>query len=46
MSFGIREGPLAEIRSVIRGISVAGDSYYMPWLIAQMEDLNLARLAG
>jgi uncharacterized protein (TIGR02270 family) len=35
-----------QIRSVIRGIAIAGDPHYVPWLIAQMEDLKLARLAG
>jgi uncharacterized protein (TIGR02270 family) len=36
----------ALIRSVIRGIAIAGDPHHVPWLIAQMEDLKLARLAG
>ena len=36
----------ALIRTVIRGIAIAGDPHYVPWLIAQMEDLKLARLAG
>jgi uncharacterized protein (TIGR02270 family) len=35
-----------QIRTMIRGIAVAGDPHYVPWLIAQMEDLKLARLAG
>jgi len=36
----------AQIRSVIRGIAMAGDPHYVPWLMAQMEDPKLARLAG
>jgi len=36
----------ALIRTVIRGIAIAGDPHYVPWLIAQMENLKLARLAG
>jgi len=36
----------AQIRTVIHGIAIAGDPHYIPWLIAQMEDLKLARLAG
>lgn len=34
------------VRILIRGIGAAGDSHYVPWLIAQMGDLKLARLAG
>jgi uncharacterized protein (TIGR02270 family) len=33
-------------RILIRGIGAAGDSHYVPWLIAQMGDLKLARRAG
>jgi uncharacterized protein (TIGR02270 family) len=36
----------AQIRTLIRGIAIAGDPHYVPWLIAQMGDLKLARLAG
>jgi len=36
----------ARVRTVIRGIAIAGDPHYMSWLIGQMEDLKLARLAG
>ena len=36
----------ALIRTVIHGIAIAGDPHYVPWLIAQMENLKLARLAG
>ena len=36
----------AQVRSVIYGVAIAGDPHYVPWLIAQMEDLALARLAG
>jgi uncharacterized protein (TIGR02270 family) len=36
----------AQIRTLIRGIAIDGDPHYIPWLIAQMEDLKLARVAG
>jgi uncharacterized protein (TIGR02270 family) len=36
----------ASVRILIRGIGAAGDPHYVPWLIAQMSDLKLARLAG
>ena len=36
----------ARVRFVIHGIAIAGDPHYVPWLIAQMENLALARLAG
>lgn len=36
----------ALIRTVIQGIAVAGDPHYVPWLIVQMKDLMLTRLAG
>ena len=36
----------ALIRSAIQGIAIAGDPHYVPWLIAQMTDLKLARIAG
>jgi uncharacterized protein (TIGR02270 family) len=35
-----------DIRLLIQGAGIAGDPYYVPWLIRQMEDLKLARLAG
>lgn len=34
------------IRSLISGSGIAGDPYYVPWLIKQMDDPKLARLAG
>jgi uncharacterized protein (TIGR02270 family) len=34
------------IRLLIQGIGTAGDSHYVPWLIQQMYDLKLSRLAG
>ncbi len=37
---------LACVRLLIQGIGVAGDPHYVPWLIQQMQDLKLARLAG
>jgi uncharacterized protein (TIGR02270 family) len=34
------------IRPLIQGIGTAGDPHYIPWLIQQMQDLKLSRLAG
>ena len=34
------------MRLLIQGIGVAGDPHYVPWLIQQMQDLKLTRLAG
>ena len=34
------------VRALIRGIGAAGDPHYVPWLIQQMNDLKLTRLAG
>jgi len=36
----------ANKRLVIQGAGIAGDPYYIPWLIKQMEDLKLTRVAG
>jgi uncharacterized protein (TIGR02270 family) len=36
----------SRIRLLIRGMGVAGDPHYIPWLIKQMETLALSRLAG
>ena len=36
----------ANIRLLMQGAGVAGDPYYVPWLIKQMDDLKLTRLAG
>lgn len=36
----------ANIRTLIQGAGIAGDPHYVPWLIKQMGDLKLARLAG
>lgn len=36
----------AQVRFLIQGIAIAGDPHHVPWLIAQMADLQLARLAG
>ncbi len=36
----------ASVRLLIQGIGIAGDSHYLPWLIQQMHDLKLTRLAG
>jgi uncharacterized protein (TIGR02270 family) len=35
-----------DVRLLIQGIAIAGDPHYLPWLIAQMNNLKLARLAG
>lgn len=37
---------VANQRFLVQGAGIAGDPYYVPWLIRQMEDLKLARLAG
>jgi uncharacterized protein (TIGR02270 family) len=34
------------VRLLIQGIGTAGDPHYVPWLIQQMLDLKLSRLAG
>jgi uncharacterized protein (TIGR02270 family) len=34
------------IRLLLQGIGTAGDPHYVPWLIQQMQDLKLSRLAG
>lgn len=36
----------ANVRRVVQGAGVAGDPRYVPWLIKQMDDLKLTRLAG
>lgn len=36
----------ANIRLLIQGAGIVGDPYYVPWLIKQMADIKLARLAG
>lgn len=36
----------ATVRLLIRGIGTAGDPHVVPWLIHQMHDLTLTRLAG
>jgi len=36
----------AWVRILLRGIGAVGDPHYVPWLIAQMNDPKLARLAG
>lgn len=36
----------AKIRCLVRGAGLAGDPTYVPWLIKQMSDDKLARLAG
>ncbi len=34
------------LRDLVRGIGVAGDAHYVPWLVKQMDDPKLTRLAG
>lgn len=36
----------ANLRLVIQGAGIVGDPYYIPWLIKQMDDPAVARLAG
>jgi uncharacterized protein (TIGR02270 family) len=36
----------ADIRLLVIGAGVAGDAHYLPWLIRQMEEPKLSRLAG
>ncbi len=36
----------ADVRWLIAGVGAAGDTHYVPWLIQQMPDPKLARLAG
>lgn len=36
----------ANIRSLIQGAGIVGDPHYVPWLIKQMENTKLSRLAG
>ncbi len=36
----------ASMRHLVQGAGIAGDSYYVPWLIRQMDNPKLARLAG
>lgn len=42
--------PLAQqprlARTLIRGVATAGDPFYVPWLLKQMADPKLTRLAG
>jgi len=37
---------VADTRLLIQGAGIAGDPQYVPWLIKQMEDLKLTRVAG
>jgi uncharacterized protein (TIGR02270 family) len=34
------------VRTLIKGVGVAGDPHFVPWLTGQMEGVELARLAG
>jgi uncharacterized protein (TIGR02270 family) len=36
----------ADIRKLIRGVGLAGDVHYVPWLIRQMNEPKLTRIAG
>ena len=42
---GLARDP-ANTRLLIQGAGIMGDPYYVPWLIKQMADLKLTRLAG
>lgn len=42
---GVARDP-AQARAAIHGVAVAGNPHHVPWLIARMDDLALARLAG
>jgi len=33
-------------RTLVRALAIVGDPHYLPWLITQMDDLNLTRLVG
>lgn len=35
-----------QVRVLIQAVGAAGDPHYVPWLIKQMDDLQLTRLAG
>lgn len=37
---------ISHTRCLIQGAGISGDPYYVPWLIKQMDDPKLARLAG
>lgn len=41
----LRKEPAAT-RTLFRAIGVSGDPHYVPWLVAYMHDVRLARLAG
>jgi len=45
VSQSIQQHP-TDLRALIHGASVTGDPFYIPWLIKQMDDLKLTRLAG
>jgi uncharacterized protein (TIGR02270 family) len=36
----------ASIRLLIEAVAISGDPHYVPWLIQQMQNIKLARLAG
>ena len=36
----------AQIRILIQGVAIVGDPHYVPWLIAQMQEPRLSRVAG
>jgi uncharacterized protein (TIGR02270 family) len=42
----VLHGAPTHIRELIRAVGSAGDPQYVPWLIGQMEDPGLARIAG
>jgi uncharacterized protein (TIGR02270 family) len=36
----------SSVRTLMQGVGIAGVPHYVPWLIKQMDDLKLTRLAG
>jgi len=45
LSQSIQQHPTNQ-RALIHGAGITGDPFYIPWLIKQMDDLKLTRLAG
>jgi uncharacterized protein (TIGR02270 family) len=43
---GIAQEEPKDTRMLIQAVGVAGDPHYIPWLMEQMADLKVARLAG
>ena len=43
---GMAQEDPKDLRMLIQAVGVAGDPHYIPWLMEQMADLKVARLAG